>query len=142
LGILDCHISEGEKALVNRFDVENRKVITAAIKGRQVALITYTGWDTVESLVHTNRNAEANESTVVFARKKRLAKNPAMEIMITVMLHKTNDSEWTEEELSPIKEFEIMDVTPVFSTLGAKVTLADGKIYEVYFEEIDGNRRC
>jgi len=61
--------------------------------------------------------------------------------MITVMLHKTDDSEWTPEELSPIKDFEIMDVTPVFSTLGAKIILADGKLYKVYFEEIDGNRR-
>jgi hypothetical protein len=96
----------------------------------------------MESLVHDNRNAEADESTVIFARKKRLDKNPAMEIMITVMLHKTDDSEWTSEELSPIKEFEIMDVTPVFSTMGAKITLADNQTYEVYFEEIDGNRRC
>ena len=76
-----------------------------------------------------------------FARKKRLDKNPAMELMITVMLHKTDDSEWTKEELSPIKEMEMMDVTPVFSTLGVKITLADDNIYEVYFEEIDGNRR-
>jgi hypothetical protein len=134
------HIN-GEKAEVKQFEEENKKVITAAIKGRRVALITYTGWDATESLVHTNRNAEANESTVVFLRKKRLAKNPAMEIMITVMLHKTDDSEWTKEELSPIAAFELMDVTPAFSTTGAKITLADGKVYEVFFEEIDGNRR-
>ncbi|MBW6536996.1 MAG: DUF2264 domain-containing protein [Mariniphaga sp.] len=135
------HIN-GEKAVVNQFEEGKKKVITAAIKGRRVALITYTGWDEVDSLVHTNRNAEADESTVVFARKKRLDKNPAMEIMITVMLHKTDDSEWTPEELSPIAAFEIMDVTPVFSTMGAKIKLADNQIYEVYFEEIDGNRRC
>ncbi|RIH65615.1 DUF2264 domain-containing protein [Mariniphaga sediminis] len=134
------HIN-GERAVVNQYEEGNRKIITAAIKGRQVALVTYTGWDEVDSLVHSNRNAEAEESTVVFARKKRLDKNPAMELMITVMLHKTDDSEWTKEELFPIKEIEMMDVTPVFSTLGTKITLADGKIYEVYFEEIDGNRR-
>jgi hypothetical protein len=134
------HIN-GERAVVNQYEEGNRKIITAAIKGRQVALVTYTGWDEVDSLVHANRNAEAEESTVVFARKKRLDKNPAMELMITVMLHKTDDSEWTKEELFPIKEMEMMDVTPVFSTLGTKITLADGKIYEVYFEEIDGNRR-
>ncbi|WP_372931930.1 DUF2264 domain-containing protein [Mariniphaga sediminis] len=134
------HIN-GERAVVNQYEEGNRKIITAAIKGRQVALVTYTGWDEVDSLVHANRNAEAEESTVVFARKKRLDKNPAMELMMMVMLHKTDDSEWTKEELFPIKEIEMMDVTPVFSTLGTKITLADGKIYEVYFEEIDGNRR-
>ncbi|SHF05765.1 hypothetical protein SAMN05444274_103371 [Mariniphaga anaerophila] len=134
------HIN-GEKAVVSRFNEGNKEVITATIKGRSVALIAYTGWDELDSVVHANRNAEADESTVVFARKKRLEKNPAMEIMITVMLHKTDDSGWTQEELSPIKEFEIMDVTPVFSTMGAKITLSDNKVYEVYFEEIDGHRR-
>jgi hypothetical protein len=132
----------GEKAVVEQFEEKNKKVITAAIKGRRVALIAYTGWDSTESLVHTNRNAEADESTVVFARKKRLAKNPAMEIMITVMLHKTDNSEWTKEELSPIAAFELMDVTPAYSTTGAKITLVENQTYEVYFEEIDGNRRC
>lgn len=133
---------KGEKPVINQFEETEKKVITAAIKGRQVALITYQGWDELTSITHTNRNAEADESTVIYAHKKRLAQNPAMELMISVLLHKTDDSEWTEEELSPIKHIEIMDVTPAASALGAKITLANDKIYEVYFEEIDGNRRC
>ncbi len=120
----------------------NKKVITAAIKGRRVALIIYNGWDGLATRVHTNRNAEADESTVVYAYKKRTAKNPPMELMITVLLHRTDDGEWTTEELSPIKNIEIMDVTPVFSALGVKITLADNKVCEVYFDRIDGNRRC
>ena len=132
---------KGEKPVINQFEAGNRKVITAAIKGRQVALITYHGWDTFDTLVHTNRNAEADESTVIYAYKKRMQKNPPMELMISVMLHKTNDTEWTSEELSPISNIEIMDVTPVGSALGAKITLSDNKVYEVYFEEIDGRRR-
>jgi len=132
---------KGEKPVIYQFEKGNRKVITAAIKGRQVALITYNGWDKLDTLVHTNRNAEAEESTVIYAHKKRMQKNPPMELMISVMLHKTDDSEWTSEELSPISNIEIMDVTPVGSALGAKITLLDSKVYEVYFEEIDGRRR-
>ncbi len=132
---------KGEKPVINWFEDRNRKVITAAIKGRQVALIAYHGWDKLETVEHTNRNAEANESTVIYAHKKRMQKNPPMELMISVMLHKTDDSEWTTEELSPISNIEIMDVTPVGSALGVKITLPDNKSYEVYFEEIDGNRR-
>lgn len=131
----------GKKAVVNQFEDEDKKVITAAIEGRRVALIAYNGWDKLDTLVHSNRNAEADESTVVYAYKKRMAKNPAMEIMITVLLHKTDDSEWTEEELSPIKKIDILDVTPVWSALGARLTLNDGRICEVYFDKIDGNRR-
>lgn len=133
---------KGEKPKINQFEDAGKKVITAAIKGRQVALITYQGWDELTSMAHTNRNAEANESTAIYAHKKRLAKNPAMELMISVMLHKTDDSKWTEKELSPIMNIEIMDVTPAASALGTKITLANNKVYEVYFEEIDGNRRC
>ena len=130
-----------EKPIISQFDEGDKKVITAAIKGRQVALITYNGWDKLESLEHKNRNAEAEESTVVYAYKKRTAKNPAMELMISVMLHKMDNSEWTAEELSPIKNIHIMDVTPVSSSLGADITLSDNTVYKVYFEEIDGNKR-
>ena len=65
-----------------------------------------------------------------------------MELMISVMLHKMDDTEWTREELSPVKAIEILDVTPFFSPLGAKVTLADDTVHEVYFEDIDGKRSC
>jgi hypothetical protein len=132
---------KGEKPVIHQFEDGNRKVITGAIKGRQVALIIYHGWDKLETVEHTNRNAEADESTVIYAHKKRMQKNPPMELMISVMLHKTEDSEWTKEELSPISNIEIMDVTPVGSALGAKITLSNNKVYEVYFEEIDGRRR-
>jgi len=65
-----------------------------------------------------------------------------MELLITVMLHKMNDSAWTPEELDPIKEIEIMDVTPNYSTMGAILTLSDDHKYVVDFQDIDGRRRC
>jgi hypothetical protein len=68
------------------------------------------------------------------------AKNPAIELMISVMLHKMDEKEWTPEELSTVRNINIMDVTPASSPLGAQITLSNDKVYEVYFEEIDGNR--
>ena len=133
---------KGQKAVVKQFEDGDKKVITAAIPGRQTALITYSGWDKLESLVHANRNAEADESTVIYAYKKRMAKNPAMELMITVLLHRTDDQEWTEEELSPIKDIRIMDITPTGSALGAAITLFNGEKYNVDFKDIDGERTC
>ena len=62
------HIN-GEKPVINQFEDGTRKVITAAIKGRQVALIAYKGWDKLETVEHANRNAEADESTVIYAHK-------------------------------------------------------------------------
>lgn len=132
----------GKKAVINRFEDDKKKVITAAIDGRQVALITYHGWDKTESLTHENRNAEADESTVVYAYKKRMDKNPAMELMITALLHKTDNSPWTEEELSPVKSIEIIDIMPSLSPLGAKITLHNNEVYTIDFKDIDGKKTC
>lgn len=133
---------EGKSAVTEHFEEGSKKVITAAIGGRRIALITYSGWDQLDSYIHKNRNAEADESTVVYAYKKRMEKNPPMELMITVMLHKMDDSEWSRDELSPIKELDIIDVTNTSSVLGAKITLADNKEYIIDFKDIDGKRSC
>jgi hypothetical protein len=133
---------DGKKPVINQFEVGIKKVITAAIPGRQIALITYNGWDELDSFVHNNRNAEALESTVIYAYKKRMAKNPPMELMITAMLHKMDDSDWTEEELSPIKDITIMDITPGYSALGATITISGNEIFEIDFKDIDGKRSC
>jgi hypothetical protein len=135
------HMS-GKKAEVHQFEDGTKKVITASVPGRRVALITYNGWDKVESLTHEGRNAEADESTVIYTHKKRLQKNPPMELMISVLLHKTDDSEWTKDELSPVKNIEIMDITSSYSALGATITLHNNKKYEVDFKDIDGFRSC
>jgi hypothetical protein len=131
-----------QPAVVQQFEDDTRHVITAFIPGRQLALITYGGWDGINSLVHTGCNAEADDSTVLYAYKKRTAKNPAMELMITVLLHKMDDTPWTEEELSPITAIEIRDITRSYSPLGATITLRNGDQHEIDFVNIDGKRTC
>lgn len=133
---------QGQKAVTEKVSDNGRRVITATIPGRSVALITYKGWDEVASLVHSGRNAEADESTVIYAHVKRMQKNPPMELLISVLLHKTDDRSWTEEELDPIKDIRIMDITPSWSALGATITLRNGRQYEVDFIDIDGHRSC
>ncbi|MGD8781819.1 MAG: DUF2264 domain-containing protein [Ignavibacteria bacterium] len=135
------HIN-GNKADVKKFEEGSKKIITASIPGRRLALITYNGWDETDSLTHEGRNAEADESTVIYAHKKRLQKNPPMELMISVLLHKMDDSDWTEVELSPVKNIEIMEITPSYSSLGAIITLNNNKKYEIDFKDMDGYRSC
>ena len=131
----------GESAVVRAFEKGRERGITASIPGRQVALIAYSGWDEIESQVHRGFNAEADESTVLYVHRKRTAKNPPMELMITAMLHKTDDSEWTKDQLSPVKDVRIVDVTPSGSVLGAEITLADGAVYVVDFKDVDGLKK-
>ncbi len=132
----------GKKAEVKSFADGIRKVLTVSIPGRKTALITYHGWDSTQSLVHRGFNAEEEESTVLFAYRKRLAQNPAMELMISVMLHKTDDTDWTQEELSPLRNIKLMDVTPTGSAIGAELTLNDGTKYIVDFKDVDGYKSC
>jgi len=133
---------DGVAAKVRHFADGRRKIITAAIAGRRVALIAYSGWDGLEARVHRNRNAEADESTVAYAFKRRTAKNPAMELMITILLHRRDDGDWTEAELDPVLSFEIQDITSAYSALGARLALRDGRRLIVDFADIDGNRGC
>jgi hypothetical protein len=133
---------QGQKARVEYFEDDGRKVVTAAIPGRQVALIVYRGWDGVKNLVHRGRNAEADESTVIYAHRKRTARNPPIELMIAVLLHKTDDTDWTEEELTPIKDIAVHEIMASYAPMGAVITLRDGTKYEIDFANIDGNRMC
>ncbi len=132
----------GKKAEIEKFGEGTKAGLIASVPGRKVALMTYSGWDKLCVLVEEGRNAEADESTVLYAYRKRAAKNPAMELMVSVMLHKTDDMPWTKEELSPIKDIKIMDVTPTLSVLGAQITLSNGSVYPVDFKDIDGYKSC
>jgi hypothetical protein len=133
---------ERNQAAISDISDKHRMGLAVAIPGRQVALLTYHGWDRLETLVHSGRNAEADDSTVAYAYRKRTAQNPAMELMISVLLHKTDDTPWTPQELSPLLNIRIMDVTPTNSVLGAELTLAGGSSYFVDFKDIDGFKSC
>jgi hypothetical protein len=79
---------------------------------------------------------------VLFAYRKRTTRNPAMELMISVMLHKTSDAPFTAKELSPIKAIKLFDVMPSGSAVGAEITLADGVKHVVDFNDVDGFKSC
>ncbi len=132
----------GHKVVVRKIEDETKKGFTAAIPGRQIAFIAYHGWDSVQAQVHCGFNAEAEKSTVLGAYRKRTAKNPAMELMISVLLHKMNDTPWTHKELSPIKSIHLLDVMPSGSVIGAEITLANGTTYAIDFKDVDGYKAC
>jgi hypothetical protein len=135
------HIA-GRAAEVAQFEDGARKVITAAIPGRRVALIVYRGWDGVRSVAHQGRNAEAAASTVIYAHRQRTQQNPPMALLIAALLHRTDDAAWTEEELDPIRSIRQLEITRSYAPLGAAITLRTGEAYEVDFAEIDGRRAC
>lgn len=133
---------DGIPANVEQRTTNGHKVITASIIGRQVALVLYCGFDELSAIVHKGYNAEAESSTVVCATRERRQQNPPMELMITVMLHKTDDEPWTDMELDPIESIQIIDIMPTGSVDGVELVLRDNTHYTVDFHEIDGERMC
>ena len=142
LGTYGLPHMNGRKAEVHSFEDGLGKGMTASIAGRKTALILYNGWDKLQTLVHRGFNAEGDESTVLYAYRKRTTKNPAMELMISVMLHKTDDVPFTRDELSPIREIKLIDVMPSGSVVGADITLLSGAKYDVDFKDVDGYKAC
>lgn len=142
----------GKSAEVARLGNDLAFGLTASIPGRRTALFCYQGWDAAEPLRHSGNNAEAEESTVLYAYRKRTTQNPAMELMICALLHKTGNDAWTSEELSPIKRITTEEITATHSALAARVTLSDGirggagkekeSEFFVDFADIDGYRSC
>ena len=117
-------------------------MMTATIPGRSVALIAYRGWDRLASLVHDGRNAETDQSTVLYAYRKRTAQNPPVELMISALLHRTDGAAWTAEDLAIVKDIQVDEMTARGSVMGATLTLADGTRRVIDFGEIDGFRSC
>lgn len=124
---------------VSRSMVADRPVIIVAIPGRQVALVAYAGWDAVDVAAHQNLHPEAEFSTVAYARRHSPMDYPGLQLAVSIMLHKTDDSPWSEEELSPIVSFEQIDLTESGSILGARLTLRDQRCVLIDFGQVEGH---
>ena len=63
-------------------------------------------------------------------------------LLITVMLHKADDSAWTEEELAPTRAIATKDIVRSYAPLGAVITVSSDRPFVLDFADIDGNRMC
>lgn len=130
---------DGVAAKVEECNVSGHKVITAAIPGRQIALVAISGWDEVGSFVHAGKHPEAEESTVIFAKRRRVKHYQGMPQLITLMLQKTNDSPWAAEDFAIVKSCKPLAWFKSGQPLGAEIELADGRSVTVDYGHIEGN---
>lgn len=130
----------GIAAQVERFEVAGCAGMAAAVAGRRVALVAVHGWQTVDVARHTGLNPEARESTVIFAGRTRTKDYTGMEVMITVLTHRADDGDWTDDERMPIAEWSLVPWTVTGQPCGVRLVLKDGRSFTIDHGHGDGRR--
>ena len=126
-------------AVVERHERAGRAVIAAQVPdGRAVALVALHGWDEVGVETHAGLSAEADESTVLYARRTRREAYAGMGLVITLLLHRT-DGQAFGAEVDAVASVTVADWAPSGSPLGATIYLAGGAVRTVDFGFIEGN---
>jgi len=128
-------------AETSRFEIEGCSGISAKIAdGRTAAMVAVHGWRGLGSTQHSGLNPETENSTVIFSERTRTQDYSGIELFITVMLHRLDGDEWTDDELMPIRKWRIIPWTKEGFPCAVEIELKDGRSILVDYKNMDGNR--
>ena len=130
---------DGHKPTLSKKTIDGANSLVLKIPGRQLVMTNYLGWDKLDSRENKDLHPEAEYSTLLYSEKHDLKRRYGpVEILVSILLHKTDDSSWSDDELQPIQEIkELVKGVPMHLG-GLKVLLKNGKEYQVEFKGIDG----
>lgn len=120
-------------------EMSGKHSIILAIPGRQLAITNFLGWDTLGVVEHHGQNPEIDKSHLLFVSREDKARYGAPELLISVMLHRTDDNPWTDDELQPIARIEALVPDIPMHLGGLRVVLKSGESHVVDFTGIDGS---
>lgn len=118
----------------------NENLAIASIQGKKLAMHAIHGWDRIDSMLHENLNPEAEASTVLYTHRTREEDYGGMELKITVLLHRLDNGDWTEDELNPIESYQVLPFAPSGNALGVDLKLKDGREYLIDYGNLDARR--
>jgi hypothetical protein len=75
---------------------------------------------------------------VIYATATDQERFAAPDLLVSVLLHRTDGIPWTEDQLQPIESITPLQPGGVTYLTGARVRLKNGKEYRVDFQNIDG----
>ncbi len=98
---------EGAAPVINAWENAGRSFVSARGPGERALLIaSYCGWDRLAARMHTGKNVEASESTVLHAVRSRKGCHPEADWLVTVMLHRTDGGDWSRKDADLIARAE------------------------------------
>ncbi|MNC28933.1 hypothetical protein D3C75_771630 [compost metagenome] len=121
--------------------IGGKPAVLAKTKGLQTAFVAYSGWDHTAATERSGVSAITSESTLSYAVSKKDTLYPGTGLLITILLHREDDGEWTEEELMPIVSCRYVEISPSGSPCGAELLLRDGRHITVDFGAMEGALR-
>ncbi|VGO14061.1 hypothetical protein PDESU_02618 [Pontiella desulfatans] len=122
------------------FEKVGAGLMASIADGRKLAMIPVHGWDSIKTEVHKGLNPEADESTVIYTERIREKDYSGMEVFVTVLLHRLDGGDWTDDELNPIQTMEVLPWAPSGTACGVKLALKDGREYLIDYGNVDGRR--
>lgn len=108
-------------------------------KEKQLAMTIYDGWESLDLIHSTGTNPDSEHSIIVYASMKRKAQNRYEQgILISQVITKEELSDFSEEELFPIKEIAYTDKEACGGYGMVKVVLKTGVEKCIDFDGMEG----
>jgi hypothetical protein len=128
----------GAEPTIARSKSDGKTSLQMAIPNRQLAMTLYSGWDRLGVKKETGLNPEAKNSSIIYAEMKDEKSLGPVRILISILLHKTDNSPWTDSELQPIASVRPLHPNLPDALAGLLIKLKDGTQHRVDFQDIDG----
>lgn len=119
-------------------DAGEYSALIAEAGDRTLAMTIISGWDELDHMEHNGLHPESDTSTVIFARRQRDRDYSGMELLVSVMLHASGESDFTGDELNPVRKLSLMGWTSSRHPCGANIVLKDGREFNIDFGNIEG----
>lgn len=131
---------DGEKTQVIRRSCDGAEAVILKQDGRQLALVAYTAWESVEIKERRGVNPAAENSILAYGklrREKMYGYEPY--VMISAVLSRTDDREWAEDELFPIRTITFTDEEQCGGYGPVTLLMKDGRTAAVDYEGLEGH---
>jgi hypothetical protein len=119
--------------------IDGKDCLIAKIKGRQLAVTNFMGWNKMDTQENTGLHPESNKSTLLYAEYADLeSEYGTVDILISILLHKTDNSNWDDIDLQPIDKIETLQKGIPYHLGGMIIKLKNNKQFIIDFENMDG----